>query len=89
VAYASQLKYKTMKKYLLNLKSILGIMLLLCSSSLVNAQEVMEKDSLLPDFRQMVKYLTETHPDPFSAYGGKVMCPTPSSAEHFYGTDNI
>jgi hypothetical protein len=49
------------------------VMLFLCISLCIKAQDVLEKDSLLLDFKQMVKYLTETHPDPFSAYGGKVM----------------
>lgn len=39
---------------------------------LVAAQEVMSKDSLVADFRLFVKYLEETHPDPYSGYGGKV-----------------
>ena len=36
------------------------------------AQEVISRDTLIADFRQFVSYLEETHPDPYSAFGGKV-----------------
>jgi hypothetical protein len=62
-----------MNKYQLVINSVFSIMLFLCTPSYIKAQKVLEKDSLLVDFKQLVNYLTETHPEPFSAYGGKVL----------------
>lgn len=36
------------------------------------AQPVLPRDSLVADFRQFIHYLEETHPDPYTAFGGKV-----------------
>jgi len=38
----------------------------------INAQDILSGDSLRNDFRYFVKSLEETHPDPYSAFGGKV-----------------
>lgn len=38
----------------------------------VKAQEAADKDSLAADFTYLVKALEETHPDPYSGFGGKV-----------------
>lgn len=35
-------------------------------------QNTVPRDSLAADFRQFVHWLEETHPDPYSAFGGKV-----------------
>lgn len=39
---------------------------------IASAQQTMSRDTLVADFRQFVTYLEETHPDPYSAFGGKV-----------------
>lgn len=36
------------------------------------AQPLLPRDSLVADFRQFIQYLEETHPDPYTAFGGKV-----------------
>ena len=44
----------------------------LCLSVIVFAQSLFPKDSLKADFREFIKDLEETHPDPYTAFGGKV-----------------
>lgn len=44
----------------------------LCLSGIVSAQSLFPKDSLKADFRGFIKDLEETHPDPYTAFGGKV-----------------
>lgn len=48
------------------------VFFLLWAGSLVKAQEPVPCDTLAADFRQFIRYLEETHPDPYSAFGGKV-----------------
>lgn len=55
----------------MKLKMLL-ILIGLLIGRLVPAQSVLPKDSLIADFRLFVKYLEETHPDPYSGFGGKV-----------------
>lgn len=38
----------------------------------IMAQRVIPRDSLISDLRQFLKYVEETHPDPYSGFGGKV-----------------
>ncbi|WP_418535785.1 hypothetical protein [Odoribacter laneus] len=48
----------------------------LCLSGIVSAQSLFPKDSLKADFREFIKDLEETHPDPYTAFGGKVFYPS-------------
>lgn len=40
-------------------------------SYLVNTQTTFDTDSLIADFRHFVRLLEETHPDPYTNYGGR------------------
>lgn len=46
---------------------IVSILILSCGSSFAHERT----DSLLSDFDKYVEYLTETHPDPYTSFGGK------------------
>ena len=49
------------------------LLIVFCSVFLsANAQKDLKGDSLASDFRHMVKLLEETHPDPYTSFGGKV-----------------
>ena len=49
------------------------LLIVFCSVFLsANAQKDVKGDSLASDFRHMVKLLEETHPDPYTSFGGKV-----------------
>lgn len=46
--------------------------IILCIVTCAKAQEAADKDSLAADFTYLVNALEETHPDPYSGFGGKV-----------------
>ncbi len=49
---------------------ILSLFAMLCGGALHGQQ--LPGDSLAADFKCLVKYLVETHPDPYTAFGGRV-----------------
>src|ERR1035437_739384 len=53
-------------------KKIFIVAIILLISGMTDAQELIPRDSLIADLKSLVKYLEETHPDPYSAFGGKV-----------------
>ncbi len=48
------------------------VLFLLLGGVLSSRAQVLSRDSLYNEFRYFVKLLEETHPDPYSEYGGKV-----------------
>lgn len=45
---------------------------LLVAGSALMGQEMSSRDTLVSDFKTLVKFLEDTHPDPYSGFGGKV-----------------
>jgi hypothetical protein len=48
------------------------LVFLTCSASLLAAQDRLSRDEALEDLRYLITALEETHPDPYSAFGGRV-----------------
>lgn len=50
------------------------LILLLCSLAIgrTHAQQTLPGDTLAADFHCLVQLLEETHPDPYTGFGGKV-----------------
>lgn len=51
---------------------LFGFVLLIIGSYPLSAQNLLNRDSLATDFSYLVKILKETHPDPYSGFGGRV-----------------
>lgn len=48
------------------------IVALFLFNAIVYSQTILLRDSLIVDFERLVTYLEQTHPDPYSGFGGKV-----------------
>ncbi|MCZ4695845.1 peptidase S41 [Ancylomarina euxinus] len=54
-----------------NIKFITIVLLLIIASS-AKSQQTLNRDTLVSDFKYFISAIEETHPDPYSAYGGRV-----------------
>lgn len=50
---------------------ISSILLFVCLNHNVFAQDILCKDSLIADFARLTRFLEETHPDPYTGFGGR------------------
>ncbi len=50
---------------------ISAVLLFICLSHNLLAQNILQKDSLIADFSRLTRFLEETHPDPYTGFGGR------------------
>lgn len=53
-------------------KKVLATTAIILASIAVSAQTTISRDTLTKDFLTYVRYLEETHPDPYTAFGGRL-----------------
>jgi len=51
---------------------LFAFVVLLTITSVVKSQQTINRDTLVSDFKYFISVIEETHPDPYSAYGGRV-----------------
>jgi hypothetical protein len=60
------------KRYVMFTKKALVVAAIILANIAANAQTTISHDTLTKDLSTFVKYLEETHPDPYTAFGGRV-----------------